>query len=313
MYTLENEYLKVQIAAHGAELSSIVSNGREYLWEADPKFWGRHAPVLFPIVGKVIGGEYRLGGKTYKLGQHGFARDNDFECVEATQNSVKLILRSNEQLKKVYPFDFTLLASFTLGRRTLKCEWVIENCGTDIMHFQIGGHPAFKYMDYPEEYTQGSPAVEGDSCKLATLSCERGSIRFLNNGKPLESFRAKNISPEVLIAPGDHEIPLTNGCMPLSSTTFDSGVFVLEGSQSDQIQLLDTNGKVYLELRSKTSPVLGVWAPDHKNPPFVCIEPWMGRTDNAGFTGDFSEKPFMNHLPLGQTMTFGYEVEIPER
>lgn len=40
------------------------------------------------------------------MGQHGFARDNEFECIENTENKTVHRLVSTEETKKVYPFDF---------------------------------------------------------------------------------------------------------------------------------------------------------------------------------------------------------------
>lgn len=101
-YTIENEKLSVTIAAHGAELSSIhdKENDRELVWQADPTFWNRHAPVLFPNVGKYYGGYFTYNGKEYPMGQHGFARDTEFEEVAAGEDFVTYRLSSNETTKK---------------------------------------------------------------------------------------------------------------------------------------------------------------------------------------------------------------------
>ena len=97
MHTLSNEVLTVTVNDHGAELQNIIRNGVEYLWQGDPAFWGRRSPVLFPIVGSVWDKRYRVEGKEYSLGQHGFARDMDFALVEATQTEIRFRLESNEE------------------------------------------------------------------------------------------------------------------------------------------------------------------------------------------------------------------------
>ena len=151
MRTMENENLRVQISDHGAELSSIYDKAadREAVWIGDPAFWNRHAPVLFPFVGKVNGGFYTHKGVKYPMGQHGFARDNEFECIENTANKTVHRLVSTEETKKVYPFDFAFTVTQELSGRTLTITWNVENTGDDDMYFSVGGHPAFMI---PEQY-----------------------------------------------------------------------------------------------------------------------------------------------------------------
>ena len=151
MRTMENENLRVQISDHGAELSSIYDKAadREAVWIGDPAFWNRHAPVLFPFVGKVNGGFYTHKGVKYPMGQHGFARDNEFECIENTENKTVHRLVSTEETKKVYPFDFAFTVTQELSGRTLTITWKVENTGDDDMYFSVGGHPAFMI---PEQY-----------------------------------------------------------------------------------------------------------------------------------------------------------------
>ena len=133
MRTMENENLRVQISDHGAELSSIYDKAadREAVWIGDPAFWNRHAPVLFPFVGKVNGGFYTHKGVKYPMGQHGFARDNEFECIENTENKTVHRLVSTEETKKVYPFDFAFTVTQELSGRTLTITWNVENTGDD--------------------------------------------------------------------------------------------------------------------------------------------------------------------------------------
>lgn len=54
IHTIENDYLRVSVDDHGAELCSIFDkvHNREVIWQADPAYWKRHAPVLFPNVGR---------------------------------------------------------------------------------------------------------------------------------------------------------------------------------------------------------------------------------------------------------------------
>ena len=142
---LENENLKVTINYFGAELSSIQkkSTGTEYLWNADPAYWNRTSPVLFPIVGSLKGKEFQYGGSTYPMGQHGFARDMEFSLLSATETECWLELSSNEETLAKYPFAFRLEIGYRLEDQKLTVIWRVINEDEKTIHFSIGGHPAF--------------------------------------------------------------------------------------------------------------------------------------------------------------------------
>ena len=151
METLFNGRLSIEVSAHGAELCSIFSNGKEYLWQADPAFWKRHSPVLFPIVGSVWENEYRNEDTTYVLTQHGFARDMEFTLISEENDEVRYQLVSNEETLKKYPFPFRLTIGYRIREKKVDVMWEVENTGEKEMHFQIGAHPAFYYPDFDAE------------------------------------------------------------------------------------------------------------------------------------------------------------------
>ena len=113
---LENERLCVEIAELGAEVLRIYDkkNGREVLWEADPAYWKRHSPVLFPNVGKTYRNTVLINGTQYPTSQHGFARDSIFKCTNSTKDSASFLLVSSDETKEVYPFDFELFITYIL-------------------------------------------------------------------------------------------------------------------------------------------------------------------------------------------------------
>ena len=151
MHTLENDQLCVTISDHGAELSGIFDkkNDREILWNADPSHWKRHAPVLFPNVGRYYEDHCLINGKTYTSGQHGFARDMEFICVEETENSVTHLLESTDETKKAWPYEFQLYITHTLEGRDLTVAWKVVNKDQEIMYFTVGAHPAFNVPILP--------------------------------------------------------------------------------------------------------------------------------------------------------------------
>lgn len=290
MKTLSTSELTIKVAPHGAELCSICCNGKEYLWQADPAYWKRHSPVLFPIVGSVWENVYRHDGETYALTQHGFARDMEFELVAEGDRDLLFRLMDNEETRKKYPFPFCLEIGYRIEGKKIEVVWTVRNTGDREMHFQIGAHPAFYFPDYDAETT------------------ERGYFGF----DETEDLRHILISEKGCADP-DKEYPLTltDGLLPLDVHTFDKDALILEGGQVEQVILYNKEKRPVLSL-SSDAPVMGLWSPPMKNAPFVCIEPWFGRCDRAHYTGEYKDKDWMQHLAPGEAFRGGYVIQVWE-
>lgn len=288
MEQLKNEKLTVTISAHGAELQSIKNaEGREYLWQGDEKYWPRRSPLLFPIVCGLWKGEYRVDGRTFNLPRHGFARDIDFEVVEKSDTSVTYTLESNEQTRDVYPYDFELDVTYLLNDDAISVIWSVKNTGKEEMHFQIGGHPAF-YL----------PGVnEGDKM--------HGSILF-DNVEPLTRIIGNT---EGCIKPERYELKTDRQVWNFDEESFADDAVILDKSQVGLAVIQDAEGKPQVGL-SFEAPCVGIWSPYGKNAPFVCIEPWYGVHDWAGYDGEFKDKYLMNHLLPGAMFVSDYEIKI---
>lgn len=252
---LENDFLKVTIDDHGAELVSIYDKekDREVIWQGDPRFWGRHAPVLFPNVGKHYGNHYRIGDKEYASKQHGFARDTDFTCIDSTLDSVTHQIRSTEETKEVYPFDFVLRIRHILKGRTLTVSWKVANNSDTDMYFAIGGHPAFRVPVLPDT--------------------RRSDYRLTFDGQ--ESLTYLLLDPESGTAKAEEKatLKLENGTCQIEDHMFDHDALVFDNQITRAgIQLPD--GTPYLELRCVGFPNFGIWSAS-QDAPFVCLEPWM--------------------------------------
>lgn len=175
MIKLENEVLLVEMKTAGAELTRIFhkDTGLEYLWNADSKFWGRHSPVLFPTVGRLVEDTYLVDGKPYHLGQHGFARDRDFQVIEQTEKSVRFELDADEDSLAVYPYKFKLSIIYTIEKNTVAVSYEVENTDNKRIYFSIGAHPAFNlpltdgttfedyYLDFGTEENLETLCLEG--------------------------------------------------------------------------------------------------------------------------------------------------------
>ncbi len=168
-YAISNHYLSTTIDSLGAQLTSIKKIGQdhEYIWKADPEVWGRHAPLLFPIVGRLKNDQYQFDGKDYSLGQHGFARNQEFEKLAADDDKLIFELKENEETQKSYPFLFSLRVTYTLWKNVLYNRYEVTNTENQDIYFSIGGHPGFtcpidpnnKRSDYYLEFEKDETAL----------------------------------------------------------------------------------------------------------------------------------------------------------
>ena len=289
MNFLKNNLLTIEISSHGAELQSIRKGDTEYLWQGNPEYWGRRSPVLFPIVGSVWEKRYRVGEKEYELGQHGFARDMDFELVESSESEARYRLVSSEQTKEKYPYDFVLEIAYRLHGDSLDVIWEVNNPSGEDIYFQIGAHPAFNYPDYSEK------------------ASGRGHLTF-DKAEGLECIRLKEKG--CVDAVTRWPLEFAGGVLKLEKDTFDTiDTIMLQGSQISEIHMYKEDGEKWLSMRFD-APVVGIWSPPGKNAPFICLEPWYGRCDSAGYEGDYREKEWINRLAPGERFKSVYTIRI---
>ncbi len=282
-YQLKNEYLTVTAKNAGAELTSVKNKeGLEYLWCGDKKYWGRQAPVLFPIVGKVNNNTYTYEGKEYHLTQHGFARDMTFDEVIQKENELVFCLYANEQTKEKYPFEFELNITYTLIKNTIKVTYEVENCGTTKMYFTIGAHPAFN-----------CPLIEGEQFEDYYFEFEKvGATRLIATPDVLLTGEEKAFNAEVV---------------PLSLELFKEDAIILSKVVSDKVTLKTFKNSHSVSVNRKEMPFLGLWSPVG-GAPFVCIEPWMGHTDYLANSDELSEKKDFISLEAKEKFSCSYEM-----
>lgn len=287
LYTLKNDYVQIKIESFGAELKSLISQqtGYEYIWKSDPAYWKRSSPILFPFVGRLQGQHYLHKGKTYEMGQHGFARDMEWSILAKKDESIAFLLTDNKETYKKYPFHFQLIQKYSLSGRKVTVRWIVINTDKKIMYFSIGAHPAFMCPVLTEE---GMCRIQFDT---------QGSLFY------------KKLNDESLVQEQIYELPLKKGIWEFTKNVFDQDAYVFENYQIGRAAFLDDNNKPYLSV-SFNAPVTGIWSPPHKNAPFVCIEPWFGRCDADNFTGELKDRQFGNSLAGGAEFAAQYEIEI---
>lgn len=285
---LENNEWEARISTHGAELISMTrkSDGREYIWNADSSVWKRHAPVLFPLVGKYKNNISLFEGREYHLTQHGFARDMEFSVVCESENSVKMTLNENEESLEKYPFKFALSLIYTLTGNKLSVIWEVENTNEREMYFSIGGHPAFVG-------------------KSKTLT---GAELIFETGENELTFGL--IGSDGYYGDETDVLKLTDGKAVVTEDIFDRDALVFEHTDIKKVSLAEDGERIVSV--SFDAPLFGIWSATNKGNPFVCIEPWYGRVDRSSFCGELSEREYGNTLPAGEIFRAEHIIEFGE-
>lgn len=290
-FILENDNMKLTMRSKSAEMISLIKKdtGAEYLWNGDSRYWGWSSPVLFPFVGMLRDKKYTYQGKSYELGQHGFARNQEFAMISKEDEEIWFALLATEETKAKYPFDFKLEVGYALCENTVKVMWRVKNTGGEKMYFSIGAHPAFmcplneegKQTDYYMGFETDAKEMK---YRLIDASCS-------------------------LIDPKEYSLPLEDGLHQIESDRFDLDALIIEGKQTGKMWLAKPDKTPYVTVEFD-APLFGVWSPAKKEAPFVCIEPWYGRSDRNDFNGTLEEREYMTELAPGEDWERSYTVTL---
>lgn len=276
MIEISSDSLTAAINPHGAELWSLRdAQGLELMTDADPAYWTGHAPLLFPIVGEVADGLYRLKGQNYALARHGFARRMPFTPIAQAPDAAVLRLTDTEETRAVYPFAFTLDAAFSLRGATLTMTITVTNDGDQDMPASFGFHPGFAW---PLPY--GAPR---EAHRIVFERDEPESLKQLVNN---------------LIAIEDRPTPVEGRTLVLTDTLFEHDALIWEGLASEKLFYGPENGPG-LEIAWGDMPNLGIWTKPGAR--YLCIEPWAGIADRTGFRGEIWDKPGIWRIKPGTT------------
>ncbi len=283
---LSSAALHIEVNPLGAQLSVLRDRGGgDLLWDGDPAVWAGRAPLLFPTVGEVAGGSYRLGTQAYRLSRHGFARGKMFAVVAATASSATFKLSADETTLPIYPFQFELEAHFAVSGTTLSVTTSVRNKGTGNMPASIGYHPGFRW---PLPF--GQPR-SGHFIEFA--SDEPAPIRRLDSNG--------------LLAPERHPTPVTDKRLPLEDTLFRDDVVIFDEFHSRSVTYGAATGP-RIQVRYPNATYLGLWTKPGAN--FICIEPWRGIADTTGFSGDFTAKPGVFSVAPGTAQSLEMTISL---
>ena len=289
-------YTKMLTSKMGGELISFKLNGEERIHqgvdcvdENGKVYWKRHAPVLFPVVGKLKKNQTIINGRIFEMPQHGFARDMEFEPITKLDNFHSYVLRGNQITKNRYPYDFELYTTYRLDENKLTTMYRVINTGDVTLPFGIGGHPAFK-IDV-NELKKGNYYLEfeEDEDKIHFLYLVDGLVGTEYARNKMADKRRIN----------------------LDSNTFNDDALIMNGITSTKISLKhreEHEDRTLLTMDFTGFPYLAVWS--KPNAPFVCIEPWYSTADTIKSTGVFIQKQDIISLKPAQTFECKYTVEF---
>lgn len=285
--TLKNQYLTAEIDDLGAQLCSVRSAaGTEYIWQADSAVWGRHAPLLFPIIGRLRDGQYTLDGRTYTISNHGFARDSRFTVAGQDGGSASFQLTDSAETRAVYPFAFSLTVTYTLEANRLIKSCRVENRSARTMYYELGGHDGFR-----------APLEAGEAMDDYAI--------LLPGINTLEPYGMDAAS--LMVTPKAASYPLEEGRVPLKPAVFGLDTIILDQLPQRRAILVNRAGRARVIVDFPDFPYLGLWTqgkPFDTN--YVCIEPWSTLPD-AVFAGrSLTEKQGIRSLAPGGQETLTY-------
>ena len=289
MNELLNENLSVSVEAKGAELTSIKSllDQTEYLWQADPVYWKRHAPVLFPIVGSLENNLYIAENKEYSMGQHGLARDCDFVIAESTANSLTYSLDSNSDTLKKYPYKFNLCIEYKLEVSEITVGYLVKNTDTKPIWFSIGAHPGFNWPlvdgEKKEDYSLIFEKKETKDIRLLEKGLLTGKLRpYLHNQDTVEAVSEKHFTDDALI---------------------------FQNLESSFVSYKNVKTGKGIKVTCAGFPYFGIWSPP-SGAPFICLEPWFGIASLKGGSPELRLKEGILTLSPGQIFQCGFGIEV---
>ncbi len=282
MVEINNGKLTAKFNELGAELKSLVSNGKEYIWKGDEKFWASSCPVLFPICSGLIDNTYYIDGKKYEMNKHGFAKKSVFTVEDKKDDRVTFLLTDNEETLKQYPYRFEFRITYTLVGNKIEVKYDIKNTDGDEMYFSVGAHEGYSCVGGIENYDIILP-------KKQTLV---NTVLTGPNTLGYEQFTVLE----------------NNDVFPLEYKHFAVDALVFQNVDFDNVILKNRLDGSALKITFKGFPYLLLWTkPDA---PYICIEPWCGISDRDGSNQNFKTKQGIEHILPNDTFTRIHTIEV---
>lgn len=287
-HTIQNAFLKVTVAQLGAELQSIQNaDGMEYLWQGTTPYWHQRAINLFPFVGRLTEGIYRMDGKEYPMPAHGFAPETEFALTEKGEDYMVFTLTDNEETYGVYPRHFAFRVCYRLVENTIAITYEVENRDERVMYFGLGGHPGFRVpMEEGEDFSD---------YRLRFAPCKPKKVDF---------------TEKCFITETQSDFPLTQDqFLPLTHSLFDNDAIVLQ-DMPREVTLEKTGGKHSVRVTFPQMPYVGFWHTTKSDAPFVCIEPWCSLPSTQDVIPEMETKKDLLSLAPGKTYINNWSITV---
>ncbi|MGI6607383.1 MAG: aldose 1-epimerase family protein [Erysipelotrichaceae bacterium] len=273
---IENGIIELEIIEKGGEIQSLLFDGKEVMWQGDPKHWKGKNPTLFPIVGNTYSKTYQIDGKTYSMNNHGLIRYSNLVCVKYAENEIVMELKENEETLSKYPFKFTYQIKYSLDKNRVNIDYHIRNDDKKNMPFTFGLHPGFNVNNFEESYLQ---------------------------------YEKKETVKHIVFSEGPvYEKDVTLDIWPLSyKDIMKYQTIVYKGLKSSYVKLVQKDYTIKLGIEGY--PFFAIWTSDEKAP-FICLEPWYGHSDFQEVKTDFKDREGMMTLKPGEVFKTGYYIEL---
>jgi galactose mutarotase-like enzyme len=283
-HAMSNGTLSAEVKADGAELCSLRdASGAEVLWQAGP-IWPRHAPVLFPIVGRLKDDTLRHEGRAHRLTQHGFARDKRFAWLNRSATACRLVLHEDAETRAAYPFAFRLEIAYALDDDAIEQRFTVTNPGRGVLPASLGAHPAFAWPL--------ADGVEKTAHALEFAEPEPAPIRRLSDG---------------LLQAQSEPTPIAGRTLALEPALFAADAVILPDPASRSVRYTAPEAPA-IEVAWEGFRQLGLWSRAQGD--FLCIEPWHGTASPADFDGEFRDKPGLMLIPPGEHRTLSIRIRL---
>ncbi|MBQ8816204.1 MAG: aldose 1-epimerase family protein [Lachnospiraceae bacterium] len=291
LYSIENEFVKATFASKGAELQSFIlkADNTEYIWQANPTVWGKHAPLLFPIIGRLKDGEYTFEGQAYQTTQHGFGRDSEFEVLKQTKDSITFILKPNEFSVKMYPFAFELQICYSLEGHSLSKAHTFINKDSKTLYYEVGGHDGYN------------------------ICLEEGEVMedyYIDFGD-LDAIYPLCLDENILILKDTYKVPLADGKLLLNMDLFKKDALMIHNIPVRTVRIKSRKSNREITFAFEDFPTLGIWTKYLDfNTNYICLEPWSTLPDCAYLGKEIEEKIDIRKVAAGRQETLKFTVTI---
>lgn len=278
------------VRTFGGEFVSFRKGGTEYVWQGIPEFWDGQAPILFPVCCSPKDGKMAFDGVEYPMLKHGFACLREFEPIYLTKDKVVLEQRETEETLRMFPFCYSLRAEYSVTESGFAAKFTVKNLDKNEMTFCLGGHPGFNCPMREEDGGFEDYSLIFDDAEGCTVSITK-------NG-----FMDASV-PKMDRLQGTNELPLLY-------TDFDNDALIIENLPQKALNFVSRKTGRGIRFDFEGFDALGIWTPDHKEAPFVCLEPWNGLPADVAETTEAKSKKYAKTIQPDEEYSVGYRVEI---